>query len=176
MPGLLLRESFGVSPTTVCECTATRSCRRNELLKSTKEVGRRSLERLFPQDSRRTAWCKPHLAEASLELDAKERETRRLRHTWSTHSSQTTMIQDAVTAGLLLQRPMKARLTQVIETATSTYLETLDDGDRATAKLYVQRRPRQQTKRGNKRSTGTPGAALRTQQCRNSNIPVGFSR
>ena len=33
------------------------------------------------------------------------------------------------------------------------------------------RRPRQQTKRGNKRSTGTPGAALRTQQCRNSNIP-----
>ena len=33
------------------------------------------------------------------------------------------------------------------------------------------RRPRQQTKRGNKRSTGTPGPALRTQQCRNSNIP-----
>ena len=76
-----------VQPHTVCECTATRSCRRNELLKSTKEVRRRSLEKLFPQDSRRTAWCKPHLAEASLKLDAKERETRRLRHTWE-HSQQ----------------------------------------------------------------------------------------
>ena len=47
------------------------------------------------------------------------------------------MIQDAVTAGLLLQRPLEARLNQVIESATSTYLETLDDGDRATAKLHV---------------------------------------
>ena len=49
------------------------------------------------------------------------------------------MIQDSVTAGLLLQRPLEARLTQDIETATSTYLETLDDGDPATAKLYVQK-------------------------------------
>ena len=49
------------------------------------------------------------------------------------------MIQDAVTAGFLLQRSLEARLTQVIETATSTYLDTLDDGDRASAKLCVQK-------------------------------------
>ena len=61
------------------------------------------------------------------------------------------MIQDAVTAGLLLQQPLETRLTQVIETGTST---------------------RQQTKHGNKQSTGSTGPTLRTQQCRNSNIPV----
>ena len=49
------------------------------------------------------------------------------------------MNRDAVTAGLLLQSFLEARLNQVSETATSTDLETLDDGDRATAKLYVQK-------------------------------------
>ena len=49
------------------------------------------------------------------------------------------MIQDAVSAGLLLQPPLEARLDAVIATATSTYLEALDDEDRATAKLYVQK-------------------------------------
>ena len=49
------------------------------------------------------------------------------------------MIQDVVTAGFLLQQPLETRLDAVIATATSTYLEALDDKDRATAKLYVQK-------------------------------------
>ena len=49
------------------------------------------------------------------------------------------MMQDAVTAGLLLQRPLEARLDVVTETATSTNIATLDDEDRAVAKLYVQK-------------------------------------
>ena len=49
------------------------------------------------------------------------------------------MIQDAVTPGILPKHPLQTRLAAVIETATSTYLEALDDDDRATAKLYVQK-------------------------------------
>ena len=49
------------------------------------------------------------------------------------------MIQDALTAGLVLQQPLEARLDAVIATATSTCLEALDVEDRATAELYVQK-------------------------------------
>ena len=49
------------------------------------------------------------------------------------------MIQDAVMAGLLPKRPLVTSLAAIIEAATTTYLEALDDEDRATAKLYVQR-------------------------------------
>ena len=49
------------------------------------------------------------------------------------------MIQDAVWAGLLLEQILKARLSEVIETATSTYLSSLDSDEQATAKLYVQK-------------------------------------
>ena len=49
------------------------------------------------------------------------------------------MIQDALTAGLVLQQPLEARLDAVIATATSTCLEALDEEDRATAELYVQK-------------------------------------
>ena len=113
-----------VVSTTFCECTATRSCRRSELLKSTTRLGR-DLFRGYSQDSQKTAWCKPHSALANPELVTKERETLRLRHTWE-HSWQPrprikAMTLDAVTAGLLLQRPLEARLDEVIETATSTY-------------------------------------------------------
>ena len=49
------------------------------------------------------------------------------------------MIQDAVSAGLLPKRPFESRLDAVIETATSTYLEALDDEEKTTAKLHVQK-------------------------------------
>ena len=49
------------------------------------------------------------------------------------------MIQDAVRAGLLLEQILETRLSEVIETATSTSLSALDDEDQATAKLYVQK-------------------------------------
>ena len=49
------------------------------------------------------------------------------------------MVQDAVTAALLPKHPLETRPVAVIDTATTTYLEALDDEDKATAKLYVQK-------------------------------------
>ena len=49
---------------TSSECTATRSCRRNEPLKSAMRSGKGPLSG-STQDSRRTAWCKPHSAQVS---------------------------------------------------------------------------------------------------------------
>ena len=49
------------------------------------------------------------------------------------------MIQVAVTAGLLLQHTLETRLDAAIATTTSTFFDALDDDDRATAKLHVQR-------------------------------------
>ena len=48
------------------------------------------------------------------------------------------MIQDAVIAGLLSKHLLETRLA-VIETATSTCFGALDNEDKATAKLYVQK-------------------------------------
>ena len=48
-------------------------------------------------------------------------------------------IQDRVTAGLLPKHPLETRLAAVIETALCTYLDALDDEDKATAKLNVQK-------------------------------------
>ena len=47
------------------------------------------------------------------------------------------MIQDAVLAGLHPKNPLETRLATVIETATSTYLSSLDSDEQATAQLYV---------------------------------------
>ena len=49
------------------------------------------------------------------------------------------MIQDAVWAGLFPEQILEARLSEVIETAASTYLSSLDSDEQATAKLYVQK-------------------------------------
>ena len=49
------------------------------------------------------------------------------------------MLQDAVTAGLLPKQHLETRLAAVIETALSTNFDALDDEDKATAKLYVQK-------------------------------------
>ena len=45
------------------------------------------------------------------------------------------MIQDAVTAGLLPKQPLVTRLAAVVEAATITNFEALDDEDKASAKL-----------------------------------------
>ena len=88
----------------------------------------RSLERLFPE----VQYDASQRSGAVQIWDSKERETLRLRHTWELSSqpnrSIQAMIQDAVTAW-----------PSVIERATSTYLGALDDEDKATAKLYVQK-------------------------------------
>ena len=97
------------------------------------EVGQRSLERLFPgftEDSLVRAtlsaghfgigYTRARDIAAPAQLGALMAARPRIQ----------AVIQDAVTAGLLLKRPLEARLDVVIETATSTYLETLDDEDR----------------------------------------------
>ena len=49
------------------------------------------------------------------------------------------MIREAVWAGLLPGQILQTRLSEVIETATSTYLSALDSDEQATSKLYVQK-------------------------------------
>ena len=49
------------------------------------------------------------------------------------------MIRDGVWAGLLPEHLLEIRLTVAIETATSTCPSALDEEDKATAKLYVQK-------------------------------------
>ena len=123
-----------VVSTTFCECTATQCCRRNELPKSTTKVGQRSHERHFPGFT---------VVQATLSAsqsgigNKRARDIAALPHLGALTAARP--IQDAVTAGLLLKRPLEARLGVVIETATSTNLGALDDEDRATAKLYVQK-------------------------------------
>ena len=49
------------------------------------------------------------------------------------------MIRDAVLAGLLPEQLLETRLSEVIETATSTYLSALDNDEQATARLFIQK-------------------------------------
>ena len=49
------------------------------------------------------------------------------------------MVRDAVWAGLLPEQILETRLSEVIETATSTYLSAFDIDEQATARLYVQK-------------------------------------
>ena len=49
------------------------------------------------------------------------------------------MVRDAVLAGLLPEQLLETRLSEVIETATSTYLSALDNDEQATARLSIQK-------------------------------------
>ena len=48
------------------------------------------------------------------------------------------MIRDAATAGLLTEQPLGARLDNLVEAASTASLDTLDDGEKLTAQLYLQ--------------------------------------
>ena len=48
------------------------------------------------------------------------------------------MIQGAVTAGLLPEQPLLARLDTEIETATAAFLNALDNSEKPTARLHLQ--------------------------------------
>ena len=48
------------------------------------------------------------------------------------------MIRDATTAGLLTEQPLGARLDNLVEAASTASLDTLDDGEKVTAQLYLQ--------------------------------------
>ena len=49
------------------------------------------------------------------------------------------MIGDAVLAGLLSEQLLETRLSEVTETAISTYLSALDNDEQATARLFIQK-------------------------------------
>ena len=49
------------------------------------------------------------------------------------------MIHGAATTGLLPEQPLLARLNTVIETATATFLDALDDWEKPTVGLYLQK-------------------------------------
>ena len=100
------------------------------------EVGQRSLERLFPgftEDS-----SEQTTLSASRALGTRGRWTllalHTLAHSLQPNRASLAMIQDAVTAGLLLEQPLVTRLAAVSEAATTTNLEALDDEDKATGR------------------------------------------
>ena len=136
----LLRESAGVSRVNhILRVHGNTILHEQRAAEVYDEIGQRSLEQLFPgltEDKRPSA-------QASSELGSKERETSLLRHTWALSSqpnpASRPWSKDAVWAGLLPEQILEACLSEVIETATSTYLSSLDSDEQATAKLYVQK-------------------------------------
>ena len=75
----------------------------------------------------------------------------------------------AVTAGLLLQWSLEDRPNQVIETATSTYLEALDDEDKATAELHAQKAAQTADEAWQQTIKGLQDPASQTRQFQPSN-------
>ena len=49
------------------------------------------------------------------------------------------MIRGATTAGLLPEQPLLARLSAPIESATAAFLDVVDDAERYTSRLYLQK-------------------------------------
>ena len=93
------------------------------------------------QDSRRTAWCKPHSAQAIPELDTKRRDIAAPAHLGALIAAKPriqAMIQ-ARYSHSWPSIPLETRLDAVIETATSANFDSLDSEDQAMAKLHVQK-------------------------------------
>ena len=49
------------------------------------------------------------------------------------------MIQDGATVGLIPKQPLVARLDAILEAATAVYLEALDDSEKLTTRLHLQK-------------------------------------
>ena len=84
------------------------------------EIGQRSLERLFPG-----------LVWSQVQKSA--------RHRIAAKPRIQAMIRDGIWAGLLPEQIVEARLTQVIETGTSTSLSAPNNSEQATTKLKIQK-------------------------------------
>ena len=94
------------------------------------EIGQQSLERLFPgftEDSATLSAGQSGIGFKGALIAAKPQIQG--------------MIRDAVRAGLLPEQILETRLSEVIETATSTYLSELDNDEQATARLYFEGSP-----------------------------------
>ena len=139
----LLRESLGVSRINhILRMHGHTILQEKRAAEIYNEVGQRSLERLFP------GYTEDSTEQATLSAGQPATGHKRARdiagpaHLGALMAAKPrilAMIQDAVMAGLLPKRPLVTSLAAIIEAATTTYLEALDDEDRATAKLYVQR-------------------------------------
>ena len=105
------------------------------LPKSLVKLGTGHLRDSF-QDLQKTFSNKPRSVLASEELGTRERGTLPAKHT-SVHSLQPN--QDAATAGLIPKQPLLARLDASIEAATAVYLDALDDSQKPTTTLYLQK-------------------------------------
>ena len=112
---------------------ATQSCRRNE--------PQRSFERIFSGFTDESSEQATHSAGQSGIGDKRARYIATPSHRGALIAAKhiQATIQDAVVAGLLPKQPLETRLAAIIETATSTYLETLDGEDEGTANPYVQK-------------------------------------
>ena len=122
--------------------------------------------------SRKIARYRPHSAQASPESGTRERETLRLRlgALIAAKPHIQAMIQDAATAGLLLQQPLETRLDA---TATPTYTSTpLMTKTEPRQSCTFRKRPRQLKKRGSKQSGSIMGPASQTRQCQTSSTPT----
>ena len=82
------------------------------------------------------------------------------------------MFRDAAWAGLLPEQILETRLSEVIETATSTYLTVLDSDEQATAKLYVQKAAQAAEEAWQQTIGRHHGPRSQTRQCRTSNTPA----
>ena len=139
----LLRESLGVSRINhILRVHGHTILQEQRAAEINDEVVQRSLERLFPgltEDSMTQATLSAGQSRIGFK---RARDTAAPAHLGALIAAKPriqAMIQDAVWAGLLPEHLLEARLTAVIEAATSTYFSALDDDEQATAKLCVQR-------------------------------------
>ena len=102
------------------------------------EIGQRSLERLFPgvtEDSMTQATLSASQSGIGFQRARDIAAPAHLRALIAAKPRIHGVIRDAVLAGLLLE----TRLSEVIDTATSTYLSALDNDEQATARLFIQK-------------------------------------
>ena len=133
--------------TTPCECTATHQEQRAAEVHD--EIGQRSLERVFPGLTE--SMTQATLSAGQSGIGFKRARDIAAPHLWALIAAKPrvqTLTQDADWAGLLPKQILEARLSEVIETASSTYFSSRDNDEQATAKLYVQKAA--QTKLGSK--------------------------
>ena len=125
--------------TTSCGFTATQSCRNRGLQRSTTRSGS-GLSNSSSRASQRIS--DPQRAGQSGIGFKRARDIAAPAHLSPLIAAKPriqAVIQDAVWAGLLPEQILEACLSEVIETATSTSLSSLDSDEQATAKLYVQK-------------------------------------
>ena len=139
----LLRESLGVSRiNNILRIHCHTILQEQRAVEVYDEIGQRSLERLFlglTEDS----MTQTNLSAGQSRIgDKGARDIAAPAHLGALIAAKPriqAVIQDAVWAGLLPEQILEARLSEVIEAATSTYPSALDNDEQATAKLCVQK-------------------------------------